>query len=654
MHYKTTITEFYQITMKKSLVAGIGLGAIALAYAAKDPVIMTVNGVDVPKSEFEYLYKKNSQQQVNPQTLEEYVEMFKLYKMKVADARAEHLDTVASFVKETEQYRHELAAPYLADSVFMNKLVDAAYDRSKTEVEAKHIMLFKTRDAVANRELRQRADSLHAVLKGGKSDFGALAAQYSGDRGSSARGGRMGWIVANTFPYAFEEAAWNTPEGEISEVVESPVGYHILKGGKKRPARGKVSVAHILRLTKDLDEAGKAQAKHDIDSIYELVKANPERFAEIAMTASQDPGSARQGGKLPLFGAGEMVEQFDQVAFDLADGEISEPFLSDFGWHIIKRYEGKGIQSRDEIKPAVLSRMTSRQDPRYKLIRDNQTKKLAKKHGAKLNAKTVDALRQDVGVAGIDSAFVAKWSASNAELVKIGKKSVPAKDYVATISSVIIPDAAAATEVLDESLETFYNKELVTVEEDRLMAEVPDYRNLLKEYVDGSLLYEVSVRKVWDKASKDTEGLQRYFDAHRDDYVWNEPHAKGFLVQAANDSVAELIKARAMELGRDTLVNTIRKEFTRQAGIDKVLVSKGTNPMVDNLMFGGPKVEPSKASYQVYFMIDPRTITVPEELSDVKGLVTGDYQNAVQAVWEDELRKTYPVTVNQKVLDTVK
>ena len=140
---------------------------MALAFAAKDPVIMTVNGVDVPKSEFEYLYNKNSQQQINPQTLEEYVEMFKLYKMKVADARAEGIDTTASFLKETEQYRHDLAAPYLTDSIYINQLVQEAYDRSKEEVEAYHIMLFKTRDAAANVSLRQRIDSLESVLKAG-------------------------------------------------------------------------------------------------------------------------------------------------------------------------------------------------------------------------------------------------------------------------------------------------------------------------------------------------------------------------------------------------------------------------------------------------------------------------------------------------------
>lgn len=324
--------------MKKSVAAGLGACAVALAFAAKDPVIMTVNGVDVPRSEFEYLYNKNSQQQINPQTLDEYVEMFKLYKMKVADAKAEGIDTTAAFLKETAQYRHDLAAPYLTDSVYINQLVKEAYDRSLEEVEAYHIMLFKTRDAAVNASLRQRADSLRDVLRGG-GDFADLAVRYSQDRGSKNRGGWMGWIVAGAYPAAFELEAYSLPEGAISDVVESPVGYHILKGGKHRKARGKVQVSHILKLTQGKDDAGMAQAKKEIDSLYNVVKSAPETFNAVASANSEDRGSARQGGMLPWFGAGEMVAEFDSVAFSLADGEISEPVKTTYGYHIIRRYD---------------------------------------------------------------------------------------------------------------------------------------------------------------------------------------------------------------------------------------------------------------------------------------------------------------------------
>ena len=642
--------------MKKSVAAGLGACAVALAFAAKDPVIMTVNGVDVPRSEFEYLYNKNSQQQINPQTLDEYVEMFKLYKMKVADAKAEGIDTTAAFLKETAQYRHDLAAPYLTDSVYINQLVKEAYDRSLEEVEAYHIMLFKTRDAAANALLRQRADSLRDVLRAG-GDFTDLAVRYSQDRGSKDRGGRMGWIVAGAYPAAFELEAYSLPEGAVSDVVESPVGYHILKGGKHRKARGKVQVSHILKLTQGKDEAGMAQAKKEIDSLYNVVKAAPETFNAVATANSEDRGSARQGGMLPWFGAGEMVAEFDSVAFSLSDGEISEPVKTAYGYHIIRRYDSQEVPSLEKMKPQTIAKITNPQDPRFKLVRDRQTAAFAKKHKGSLNSKTVALLKADVERQGLDSLLFANWTSApsgDMPVASIDGKTRKVSDFMSSISYLRVPASANAVEAFDENLDAYYNGLLVDAEELSLEQSEPDYRNLLKEYIDGSLLYEVSVRKVWDKAAKDTEGLRSFFERNRDNYKWTEPHAKGFLVQASTDSVAGLIRERAAQLAPDTLVQTLRREFKGNIAVDKVLVSKGTNAMVDNIMFGGPQVQPSNAKYKVYFMINPRVLMEPEEVNDVKGLVTSDYQNEFQAEWENELRRKYPVTVNEKVLRQVR
>lgn len=640
--------------MKKSIAAGLGFCAVSLAFAAKDPVIMTVNGIDVPKSEFEYLYNKNSQQQINPQTLEEYVEMFKLYKMKVADAKAEGIDTLKSFRKEIDQYRHELAAPYLADSVYINQLVGEAFDRSRREVDAYHIMFFKKGNAKVNKELRQRMDSIRTELLKG-ADFGEMAAKYSEDRGSKHRGGHMNYIQAGQYPYSFEVVDFALPEGEISEVVESPVGYHVLKGGKSRPARGKVKVAHILRLAQTPEQ--RPAAKAAIDSLYKIAIQDPAKFAELATANSEDPGSARQGGNLPWFGSGEMVAEFDSVAFAMPKGTISEPFATSYGYHIIYKQDEKGLPTLEEMKPGLLSRFNNPQDERYKMIRDHQTTNIAIKHKAKVNDKGMTALRNAVATNGLDSAFYANWTVmplGGTVLAQIDGKSVPAYKFVKSLNNRMESDGEDAAQMLDRMWSDFYAGELLAAEENRLAAEVPDYRNLLKEYEDGSLLYEVSVRKVWDKAAKDAEGLEKFFNEHRQDYKWTTPHVKGYFVQAVNDSVGELIKARAAELKDGEIVPTIRKEFKGQGGIEKVLVAKGGNPMVDYVAFGGPKVESSVKNYPVFFMINARIVDQPEEVSDVKGQVTSDYQNQYQEAWENELRAKYPVKINEKVLKQVK
>lgn len=629
----------------------------AISFAAKDAVIMKVNGTDVTRSEFEYLYNKNSQQQLSPQPLDEYVEMFKLYKMKVADAKAAGLDTTSAFLKEMEQYRDELSAPYLVDSVYMNKLVEEAYKRSKQEAQAYHIMMLKSMDSSENKILKSRLDSIrNELLKG--ADFSEMAKKYSQDKSAQTNGGYLGYITVNRYPYNFEKNAFELREGEISEIVESPVGYHILKGGKKRPASGRVLTAHILRMASgDISDADKAKAKALIDSIYEEVVKNPDSFENLAMSFSEDPGSAKNGGKLPWFGRGEMVSEFDSVAFALKDGEISEPFLSRFGWHIIKKYDSNDGFTLNQMKPLLLSRMSVPQDERYMMIKRHQNETLGKKHKLKVNNSSLSAIKDEISRNGIDTVFFTRFlegKEGNMQLFAIDKEAIPVKDFAEFMKSTRQNDPVVAGELFDNLYTSYLNDRLLDAEKDWLKENVSDYSNLLKEYEEGSLLYEISVRNVWDKAAKDEEGLKNFFENHRDDYTWKNPHVKGYLVQVSNDSITRLVENRLGELDSDSIVKTIRKEFQRAVQIDKVLLEKGQNQMVDYLVFGGAEYIPKNTRFKNFFMYQPRILEAPEEVNDVRGLVTGDYQTELQRAWEDELRTKYPVEINDKVLKKVK
>ncbi|MDE7409807.1 MAG: peptidylprolyl isomerase [Muribaculaceae bacterium] len=573
---------------RKHIAAIAVLATSALSVSAKDEVVMTVNGVDVPRSEFEYLYHKNQQQQVDPQTLGEYAEMFKIYKLKVADALSQRLDTLSSFRAEMEQYKADLATPYMTDSIYLNSLVKEAFDMSRDEAEAFHIMIAKGMPGQENDAARAKADSIRSeIIKG--ADFAEMAAKFSVDRASSSDGGRMGYIVAGRFPYAFEKAVFTLAPGEISEIVESPQGYHIVKGGKHRPARGTVLVEHIMKMVPPTSTAEQqAAAKASIDSIYNVVTANPALFEDLARELSDDKGSGRQGGKLSWFGAGMMVEPFDSAAFAIGVNEISRPVRSQYGWHVIRKLDAKGPASLAEMKPQVLKRIASPQDDRYALVEKNLISKLRKKHQKALRKKDLD----------------------------------------------------------DNSV-----KEL---EYEWLYVNEPDYRNLLNEYREGSLLYEASLREVWDKAAKDEQGLDDYFNTHRADYKWTKPHVKGILVQATNDSVADLVRDALKEVTDDASLKAVRKQFVGKASIERILMEEGQNAMVDNVMFGGAPVKPNNKKYTVYFVYDPRILNAPESMSDVRSLVTGDYQNQLERDWVERLKSRYPVTVNEKVLKKIK
>lgn len=639
----------------KFLVGSAALLSVgAIAWAAKDPVVMTVNGEDVPKSEFEYLYHKNSQQQIEAQPIEEYVGMFELYKMKVADAKAEGIDTTAAFISEMAQYRRDLANPYLADSVYLNKLIDEAYSHSLEEVDFSHIMFPKGRNARDNAKNRHKADSVRALLLAG-GDFAELAKEFSSDRTVATNGGHLGYIASGRLPYTYEQVGYGLAPGEISEVVESSAGYHILKGGPHRPARGSVRASHIMKMVRPgSSPEQEASAKAAIDSLYQVVIASPDLFEQVAMTNSDDQGSARMGGQVGWFAAGQMVPEFSEKAFEMEVGSISEPVRSAYGWHIIKKLDAHGVRSREEIKPELLNQFNDARDERFKLIRDNRDKNLSKKHKASIKEGALRGLKEYVAANGLDSAFYTSFGRSPEVLYIVNDTPTTVGDFVtASLVETINPDTYVAGIIFDEKFNTAYDEALVAAEEDWLYANNSDYHNLLNEYRDGSLLYEVSLRKVWDKAANDTSGLENYFQTHKDEYKFKEPKAKGYLVLAKDDSIAAQVKARYLELGADTAMQTLRQEFRNEAVVDRLLAGQGVNRFVDKLMFDGPDPE-LNPKYPVYFILDGRLINEPEEMNDVKGAVTSDYQQLLEQNWTTELRKKYPVKRYDKELQKLK
>lgn len=645
---------------RKILLATAAAGCITLAFAAKkDPVVMTVGDIEVPLSEFEYLYNKNAQQQIGEQTIDEYAELFKLYKMKVADAIAEGIDTTKSFVKEFDGYRWELAQPYLTDSVYIKSLMAEAYDRAGQEVEAIHIMKFKQRDGAMNRSAKHEIDSIHDLLANKGADFGDLAKRFSEDRGSSSRGGYMGYITSMQFPYNFETAAYTTPEGKVSEVIESPQGYHILLGGKKRPARGTVLAEHILLLVPDTASASRrAELKSRIDSIYNVAVAGGN-FEDLARRFSQDPGSASKGGALPWFGPGQMVAEFDSTAFAMPVGEISKPFSTRFGWHIIKKLDAKGVAPYEEMKPRLLQAVTNGQDARSTMIYDHYMNALRKKYNFR-EYPEVDQLMLDyAAVNGVDSVFFEKFANDPANASKIimsftdGDRTLG--EFVKTITKYKNDtNPEAAVDFIVYRLKGWKNGQLYKYEDSQLESNYPEFRNLVNEYHDGMLLFEVSNRKVWEKAAQDTDGLKEFFEANRDDYSWTTPHVKGFLIQTASPELSDSIGKAISGMPTAEIVKFIRDNYADSARIDRVLTAKGENAMIDALVFGGEKTSPSNSKFTDYFLYDYKILEQPEEADDVRGQVTSDYQNQLEQEWTRQLREKYPVTVNEKVLKKIK
>lgn len=645
--------------MKKRLIAALGVMMLltgVLVLRAKEPTVMTVNGRDVPLSEFQYLYLKN-QQQTQLQPIDEYVEIFKLYKLKVADALAMGIDTTKAFREEFEQYRNELAQPYLVDSAYIAQFVDEAYKFYGTQVLPLHIMLAKTPDGVENRALVNRLDSIRGQILAGKITFEDAAKQYSDDRGSRDNGGELGWTNNPQLPYAFLQAIYTLEPGEISEVVESPVAFHLIKVVDRHPHTGYLSASHIMkRFHPNADDAEKARVKEQIDSIYDIIVASPDKFEEMAVRYSDDKGSSQRGGKLEPFPQGAYPQPFDSIAFALKDNEFSKPLMTPYGWHIIKRFGTRPLETKAKIQERLTAIVSNPRDIRAEMISERQLRNLGKEYGLKPVKKNLQVVETYIAENGIDSLFLQNMTAKlrNAPLYTYKGGSVTLADMNRQLDKLVNLDPQFAQQEFTRRLDNVILHKLLPLKEADLENSNSDYRNLLHEFRDGSLLYEAGRRRVWDCAANDTAGLRQYFELHQGDYTWQNPRAKGYLIQTLNDSTAALIKARMAELQPSEYIDTLRKEFGRNIQIDRVLAPKGVSSQVDFLAFDGPEAKPTDTYYNVMWMADMKVLQAPEELSDVRGLVIADYQNYLMQKWEDELKEKYPVTINKGVLSKVR
>lgn len=612
-----------------------------------DPVVLTINGHDVPRSEFEYLYRKNNLQQETPQPLDRYIDMFVVYKLKVAEAETAGIDTTAAFRDEFNGYCHELFAPFMRDSLVTGRLVNEAYARMHTEREVSHILVpygktIAEREANRNKlqEVRER------IING--ADFATEAKKISVDRSVVANGGNLGFIKANMFPYPFELAAYSTPVGEISEVFEdAPYGYHIIKVHSERPAQGEVSARHILKLTHGLSPEQAEAKKSSIDSIAALLKAGAD-FNALAKAESEDPGSAQRGGELGYFGQGVMVPEFETVAFALNPGEISAPFPTSYGYHIVQTIDRRTVVPFDQAKGMIENAIS--RDVRSTMPESEYFSSLRERHNAGIDLKAMDNVRSLIGESSDPAAALESLKVSSATIANFPVGPITVGNVASSMPSTGDDLFTSFSDRLDvmvrDASEKLAQNELAMIN--------PEFRNIINEYRDGILLFEISNRNVWLRASGDRKIQSDYFNANRQRYTWDRPHFKGYVIFATSDSLAREAREflNTNSVATDTINSAMRHRFGTDVKVEKVLTARGDNAIVDNIAFGGEKAEPV-GKWVAWFPYSHTVIDAPEEASDVKALLIADLQQDLESKWIESLRKKYKVKINRKAIDTI-
>jgi peptidyl-prolyl cis-trans isomerase SurA len=646
--------------MKKQLILVLSVLFSIQVSAQNDDSVIEIDGKKVSKSEFLQIYlKNNNAPKYDQQSLDEYMELFKKFKLKVAEAEALGYDTIPKLKKELEGYRKQLAQPYLIDSSQNSYLVNQAYERMKTEIRASHILIRVEENALPEDTLRayNKIMALKKRIEAGE-DFGTVAKSKGGSDDPSAQrnNGDLGFFTAFQMVYQFEEAAYTTPVGSISHPVRTKFGYHILKIADQRQARGTLKAAHIMiTIAKDASEEEKISAQKKVDEIYAKLK-NGESFATLASEFSDDGQTAEKGGELPLFGTGtttRMVPEFEEAAFALKnDNDISQPVKTDVGFHIIKRLQWTPLRTFAELKKEIQSKVNK--DDRAISTQLSFITKMKKSYGFADNyAKTSKWFVQN-----IDTNYVkGKWSASKLKSDKVMFTLADQKFTQKQFAKYLEKNyrAVRSTDnrtLVEKQYANFQKAEILAYEERQLDSKYPEFKALMKEYHDGILLYEVMTDKVWNKAIKDTAGLRVYFNANNSKFVWGE-RVNAYVYECSSKevaaNVANLLKSDTISsktiigiVNKDSELNlrvrTGKFETATTSYLKNQVIKKGVNPVyqfenkfyvlkVDELLPAGPKL-----------------------LSEAKGAATSDYQTYLEKQWLEEIAKKHPIIVNKQVL----
>lgn len=643
--------------------------SISLVAQEADPVIMKINGKDVKKSEFEYVYNKNNNEDaIDKRTVKEYVDLYKNFKLKVAEAEAQGMDTTAAFKTEMTNYRSQLAGPYLDDMEIDEGLIKKEYNRMGELLEVSHILIAfpdALTDPTATQiipsdtvEVFKKANQIrNRLLKG--EDFDKLAVEYSDDKRTKeqVRPGYLGWIAGMSLAPALEDAAFSTTVGGISPLAKTNYGYHIMKVTGKRANPGQVNAAHILiRCPEDADVVLQDDALKKANEIYDaLIKGGD--FAELAQENSEDPGSAQRGGNLNWFGYGAMLPEFQDAAFNIKEvGDISKPVKTQFGYHIIKLLGKKPLESYSEKKQDIETRLKNagftvalNKPGIDKMKQEHSFSKNDATYKKLLTAAQTNHPRKEE--------FQNTFEKNNDVLFTIDGDSYSVADFIGFLkNNNSFSSHGLSTAFLNDKLQSFEYNSLLQVKNNSLENNYPEFKYLMQEYRDGTLMFEISNKEVWEKAATDTIGLEKYFEANRSQFTWDEPRYKGFIIFAKDSKIKKKMQKETSKMNPEDAVKYLLDNYkvgdVSYVKVEKGAFKKGENPFVDEAAFKLGKAE-LPADFQDFFLIG-KILPAPDSYTDVRGMAITGYQDYLEEQWIKKLNEKYPVVVYPEVLITVK
>lgn len=646
--------------------------SLLLAQSYGKKTLITIGDKKISAQEFMNTYEKNNinNDVIDKKSVEDYLDLYIDFKIKVTEAEALMMDTSSTFIKELANYRQQLAKPYFSNDEITDELTREAYERMQYDINASHILIRCEANAIPADTLAayNKAISIrNRALKG--EDFGDLAAELSDDpsardmeeipgvrRAYKGNKGNLGYFTVFDMVYPFETGAYNTNEGEISMPVRSDFGYHIIKVNSKTPASGTIKAAHVM-VAVDPNDPNKQDSivQIKINNIYNEILPDGSNWADIVKKYSDDKGTIVTQGQLSPFRVSNIVPEFIAAIKDLEPNEISKPVKTVIGYHIIKLIS-TATPADFETEQTKLREKVER-DMRGQYSEEIAMKRIIKSNRFKENIKVKDAF-----IATIDSTltlgkFVVNPEVNTQEvLFSINEASYTIQNFIDYIiknqqTQGFITETAYAYQLYDD----FLKEKVFEYEDAHLEQKYPEFNTLVQEYHDGILLFSLMENQVWNKAVEDSVGLQNFYEKNKHKYMWDN-RVKALIVTCnENDDIAVIEKMVRDGVEVDSLRSFI-KTNKYKASTRASFFQKGDNVNIDNTEWkvGTIAIYPSTVdnTTQIIRILEVRD-PEPKTFKETKGIVTSGYQNEIEAQWIEDLRAKYIVTVNEKLLDKI-
>ena len=620
----------------------------------KDPILLTVDGQSIRSSEFIRVYNKNLDlvKDENQKNIDSYLKLFTEYQLKLREAKRLKLDEDPKYKREFMSYKKQLTKNYLSENKVTDELVREAYDRNSIDINASHVLVrldeaVKDTVGVYNKilELRERLvnegiDALKADVHDGKTVFVE----------------DLGYFSAFKMVYDFESAAYNTEVGEVSQPFRTQFGYHVVKVNEKRPSRGTITAAHIMVSLKQKDSTVVPEKR--INEIYKKLLQG-ESFDALAKQFSDDKSSAKNGGKLSPFKSGQLSSTiFENEAFALKeDNAISEPFKTQYGWHIVKRIKAQPIESFEELKPTIEAKV--KRDSRSKLINQAMVEELKGRYDITYNEEAkpyfVSLISEDY--------FRRSWRLpedfnKDEILFSINGGDYTYNDFgrhILSAQRLYASKPMPAKDLIDKEFASFFESTILRYREDNLEHENIEFANILKEYRDGLLLFDLMEKEIWNKASKDTLGLQDYYEKNKGNYQWEE--RLDFVMATTADAKKANKILKLMKKGKTNV------EISEALNSDKkqnVIFTTAIYPSNDDRLPSDIKKEVGVSGVydhnEAFHVIKINALLPagPKTLKEAKGAVINDYQQQIESNWINGLYERFQIDVNKDVLEEVR